>query len=130
MPLVWAHAEYVKLRRSLQEGWVFDMPRHTVARYLKKKTTSPYFIWRFSHKGRSLPAGKKLRFELMSAATVHWSSDDWETTQDIRTRQTGLGIHVADLSTERLHAGQSIAFTFHWTERDHWEGANFIMQVT
>jgi len=130
MPLVWAHAEYVKLRRSLQEGWVFDMPRHTVARYIKKKTTSPYFIWRFSHKGRSLPAGKKLRFELMSAATVHWSSDDWETTQDIRTRQTGLGIHVADLSTERLHAGQSIAFTFHWTERDHWEGANFLMQVT
>ena len=26
MPLVWAHAEYVKLRRSLRDGRVFDMP--------------------------------------------------------------------------------------------------------
>ena len=26
MPLVWAHAEYLKLRRSIQDGRVFDMP--------------------------------------------------------------------------------------------------------
>ena len=26
MPLVWAHAEYVKLRRSLREGRAFDTP--------------------------------------------------------------------------------------------------------
>jgi glucoamylase len=26
MPLVWAHAEYIKLHRSLQDGRVFDMP--------------------------------------------------------------------------------------------------------
>ena len=26
MPLVWAHAEYLKLRRSLRDGRVFDMP--------------------------------------------------------------------------------------------------------
>lgn len=35
MPLVWAHAEYVKLLRSLRDGCVFDMPRHTVERYLR-----------------------------------------------------------------------------------------------
>jgi hypothetical protein len=26
MPLVWAHAEYLKLRRSLRDGRVFDLP--------------------------------------------------------------------------------------------------------
>ena len=26
MPLVWAHAEYLKLRRSIQDGRVFDLP--------------------------------------------------------------------------------------------------------
>jgi glucoamylase len=26
MPLVWAHAEYVKLARSLRDGRVFDTP--------------------------------------------------------------------------------------------------------
>ena len=34
MPLVWTHAEYVKLRRSLADGRVFDMPPQTVQRYL------------------------------------------------------------------------------------------------
>jgi glucoamylase len=34
MPLVWAHAEYLKLRRSLREGRVFDTPPETFKRYL------------------------------------------------------------------------------------------------
>src|SRR5690606_34628173 len=34
MPLVWAHAEYLKLCRSLRDGRVFDRPPQTVQRYL------------------------------------------------------------------------------------------------
>ena len=30
MPLVWAHAEHIKLLRSLRDGAVFDMPPQTV----------------------------------------------------------------------------------------------------
>lgn len=37
MPLVWAHAEYVKLRRSLHDGHVFDTPPQTVQRYQVEK---------------------------------------------------------------------------------------------
>ena len=39
-PLVWAHAEYVKLLRSLTDGKVFDTPPQTVKRYLLDKTQS------------------------------------------------------------------------------------------
>ena len=35
MPLVWAHAEYIKLRRSLADGAVFDMPRVSFQRYVE-----------------------------------------------------------------------------------------------
>ena len=58
MPLVWAHAEYLKLRRSLRDGRVFDLPPQTVQRYLTEKTVSPRMVWRFNHKIRSMPAGK------------------------------------------------------------------------
>jgi len=34
MPLVWAHAECVRLQRSLQDGKLFDLPPQTVQRYL------------------------------------------------------------------------------------------------
>ena len=40
MPLAWAHAEYLKLRRSLQDGCVFDLPPQTVKRYVEP-TNSP-----------------------------------------------------------------------------------------
>ncbi|MDQ6912487.1 MAG: glycoside hydrolase family 15 protein [Verrucomicrobiota bacterium] len=37
MPLVWAHAEYIKLARSIRDGKVFDMPPATAERYLSGK---------------------------------------------------------------------------------------------
>ncbi len=66
MPLAWAHAEYIKLRRSLHEGRVFDQPPQTVQRYQTEKTPAPYAIWRFNHKVRTLPAGQHLRVELLA----------------------------------------------------------------
>ncbi|HYQ91731.1 MAG TPA: glycoside hydrolase family 15 protein, partial [Candidatus Competibacteraceae bacterium] len=79
MPLVWAHAEYVKLHRSLREGRIFDLPPQTVARYQSRSTDSPYAIWRFNYRTSTLPAGKTLRIETLTPAMVHWSSDNWNT---------------------------------------------------
>lgn len=45
MPLVWAHAEYVKLLRSLRDGRVFDTPAQTVGRYLVERTASRLTGW-------------------------------------------------------------------------------------
>ncbi|MCC6345719.1 MAG: glucan 1,4-alpha-glucosidase, partial [Nitrospirales bacterium] len=60
MPLVWAHAEYIKLKRSLREGRVFDTPPQTVKRYLTEKRVSPHAIWRFNQKARGIPQGRIL----------------------------------------------------------------------
>jgi glucoamylase len=128
MPLVWAHAEYVKLRRSIQENGVFDAPRHTVQRYLVDKIGSPHSIWRFNHKCRALDAGKVLRVELLASATVHWGIGDWEPMADVETWDTGLGVHVADLPTHRLQRGTQVRFTFHWRGA-RWEGRDFSVRV-
>ncbi|HSB01135.1 MAG TPA: glucan 1,4-alpha-glucosidase, partial [Anaerolineales bacterium] len=44
MPLVWAHAEYVKLLHSIQDGHIFDMPPQTAKRYLDSKIDSVYVL--------------------------------------------------------------------------------------
>ena len=129
MPLVWAHAEYLKLRRSLQDGAVFDVAPQAQQRYLREKKTSPFTIWRFSHKCRELPAGRTLRVETMSPATIHWSADNWKTTHDVTTRDTGAGIHVADLPTAPLGAGTELLFTLFWPQAKRWEGVDFTMKV-
>jgi glucoamylase len=129
MPLVWAHAEYLKLRRSLHDGRIFDLPPQTVARYLQEKTVSPRLIWRFNHKIRSMPAGKLLRIETFSAAIVHWSGDDWKTVSDITTTDVGLGIFVADLPTRDIVEGSQVRFTLYWPDAHHWQGADFVVSV-
>jgi glucoamylase len=127
MPLVWAHAEYLKLQRSLQDGRVFDLPPQTVKRYLVEKTVTPRRIWRFNHKIKSMPPGKLLRVETLAPAIIHWSGDDWKTVNDVKTTDTSLGIHYADLSTAALQEGNQVHFTFYWPQADHWEKKDFFV---
>jgi glucoamylase len=130
MPLVWAHAEYLKLQRSLRDGRVFDLPPQTMQRYLTDKVVSPRMVWRFNQKIRTMPVGKLLRIETLAPAGIHWSADDWRTTHDLPSREIeGLGLHIADLPTAELSEGEEILFTFNWPDAGHWEGVNFIVRV-
>jgi glucoamylase len=129
MPLVWAHAEHLKLLRSLHQGRVFDMPPQPVQRYQVEGIGSPYAIWRFNHKCQRIPVGKTLRLEVLAPAIVHWSTDGWQTVQDTGTRDTDLGVHVADLANSELSPGTQLQFTFFWPEVERWEGINFTVEV-
>jgi glucoamylase len=128
-PLVWAHSEYIKLRRSLRDKKIFDQPPQTVQRYLVEKKKSAHFSWRFNNKCKSMPRGKKLRLDLMSAALVHWSFDGWKSAQDLRARDTGLGVYCADIPSESLISGAEVIFTFYWEDEQRWEGRNYSVVV-
>jgi len=130
MPLVWAHAEYVKLCRSIEEGQVFDMPPQCVERYQTQKVGSRLALWRFNHKCREMPAGRILRVEVLNPAVVHWTSDGWRTVHDTQTRDTGLGLHVADLPTDAVPPGGRMGFTFYWSLASRWEGTDFDVVVS
>ena len=129
MPLVWAHAEQIKLSRSLQDVRVFDLPQTSVERYLKKKVCSPIVIWRFNHKCRTIPTGKNLRIELLAEAIIHWSSNELKEVIETKTRDTGIGIHLADIPTSSLKTGEQIHFTFFWSEANRWEEQNFSIKI-
>lgn len=129
MPLCWAHAEYIKLRRSLADNKVFDTPPLTVQRYQVQKVKSPYTIWRFGNTSSAIPTGSTLRIETLAGATIHWTSDNWVSFSDVTTTDTAMGIHYADLPTSALEAGRKIVFTFHWADTDKWEGKDFVMTV-
>jgi glucoamylase len=129
MPLVWAHAEYLKLCRSLVEGRIFDQPPQTVERYLVQQTTSDRLVWRLNNKVRAMPARRTLRLETLAPAVVHWSVDGWRTVHDTPTRDTTLGVHVADLGTRHLGTGDRVDFTFYWSDAARWEGVDFCVCI-
>jgi hypothetical protein len=115
--------------RSLQEGEIFDLPPQPVQRYLVEKVTSRHVIWRFNNKVRAMPPGRTLRIETLAPAVVHWSADGWRTVHDDETRDTTLGVQVADLETLGLHTGDRVDFTLYWPEAKRWEGADFVVCV-
>jgi len=129
MPLVWAHAEHVKLLRSLADGAVFDMPPQTVRRYLKQTNTPGCRPWRPDWRAETLPAGRVLRIDLPQAATVHWSADRWTTVTDSATQETGLGVHTLALPTENLASGTRITFTWRWRSSGSWVGRDYLVTV-
>jgi glucoamylase len=128
-PLVWAHSEYIKLRRSLVDGKIFDQPPQTVERYLTRKISAKYFNWRFNNKPRTLPRGKKLRLLLMEPAMVHWSVDNWQTVEDSNSEESGWNLQHLDLPTETLAPGRQVTFTFFWKNAGRWEGRDFLVTV-
>ena len=129
MPLVWAHAEHIKLLRSLADGAVFDRPPQTYARYVEARTPATLRIWRPDNAITHLPAGKILRLELPAPALVHWGLDDWTAATDLNTRESGLGTHVADLDISTLQPGRSVVFTFLWRDDERWDAARFSVAV-
>jgi glucoamylase len=128
-PLVWAHAEYLKLCRSLRDGDIFDRPPQTVKRYLTTRTMSGLVIWRSNNKLRTLSAGLTLRIETFAPALVHWGVDGWQAPHDTHTRDTTVGVHLVDLPTAALHAGSRVTFTFYWPQEHRWEGMDFSVDI-
>jgi glucoamylase len=129
MPLAWAHAEFVKVTRSLRDGRVFDMPPQPVQRYVRERRQSELATWCVNNKPRSMKAGKTLRVSTRAPALVHWSVDEWQSACDMRTVDTGLGIWYSDLPTSTLPAGTSARFTLFWIDSQRWEGSDFAVRL-
>jgi glucoamylase len=129
MPLVWAHAEHVKLLRSIRDGAIFDMPPQTFDRYVKNKPAPAPVVWQIASKVAVIDARRILRLEFMDAARIHWSTDNWKTISDKDATATGLGTYVCDLSTERLAAGDIVRFAIFWPKQNHWEGTDFRVEI-
>lgn len=130
MPLVWAHAEFVKLCHSRVLGRPVDRPMATWTRYRGIRPKVDYDIWSSNVGFRQMAAGNTLCVALKEPARIHWGVDGWRNVQDIETHDTGLGVHAADLPVAELAAGQTIQFTFYWGDRNEWEGQDYEIVVT
>ncbi|MHB1331659.1 MAG: glycoside hydrolase family 15 protein [Sulfuriferula sp.] len=129
MPLVWAHAEYIKLCLSHAQGYPVDRPVQTWLRYHGQRPAISYYVWRLKQRPRHLPAGKELRLLLHSAARVHWGHSGWQEIADVDTQDWGLA-HVAILPTTQLKPGDTLEFTLYWPETGQWQGENFSLHIT
>ncbi|MGO9757415.1 MAG: glycoside hydrolase family 15 protein [Roseiarcus sp.] len=130
MPLVWAHSEFIKLCHSHALGRPVDRPAAAWSRYGGVRPKIDYAIWGPNVRRRRLRAGDTLTIALKAPARVHWGVNGWKEIRDADTRDTGLGVHVADLPVAALTAGETIEFTFLWLDTQTWEGRDHAVRVT
>jgi glucoamylase len=131
MPLAWAHAEYVKLVRSIALGHSIDRPEAAWRRYRGTVPTATRATWRFTAPRPSMPPARMLRLELMAPARVRYSTDGWRTWADLDARDTGLGVWLADVpGSDHLIPGGAVDFTFWWPESCRWEGSDRRVEVS
>ncbi len=130
MPLVWAHAEHVKLLRSIADGAVFDMPAQAMRRYVQADNTARVTSWRPGFQPDRLDPGRALRIELPRSSVVLWSRDDWASSAERRTTDTGLGVHIAELAWEQFDGAKNVVFTWRDAETNAWAGGNMLVRVT
>jgi glucoamylase len=117
MPLVWAHAEYAKLVRSLHDGRVFDMPQQPYERYVRTRRVAGVAIWSPQNPTPTMAEGCRLRIQTSAAAIVRWQLDDATETHEVRSLDTTLpGVWITDVDSAVLPPGTSIRFTIHTAE--------------
>ncbi|HEY3989805.1 MAG TPA: glycoside hydrolase family 15 protein [Acidobacteriaceae bacterium] len=126
MPLVWAHAEYVKLLRSATDGRVFDRVDAVAERYATPRARGTIEVWRHDRQVARMEAKRRLRVEAKECFELRWSEDGWktvETTQAIAVDSCGFYADAVPGGGDRLE------FTLHWPERGQWEGRNYSVIV-
>jgi glucoamylase len=131
MPLAWAHAEYVKLLRSIALGHAIDRPEAAWQRYHGVAPIGRRATWRFTAPRATMVAGQVLRVELLAPARIRYTLDDWRTWFDMDARDTGVGVWVADVpGSDRLPLAAAVGFTVWWPEMGLWEGRDFRVTVS
>jgi glucoamylase len=129
MPLMWAHAEYIKLLRSVSDGQVFDLIPEVADRYLSGRQIGRLFeVWKHNRQVGRIKKGYTLRIQVPAPFRLHWTSDEWNTVTDTPSVGTALGIDFVDVP---IPADQRapVRFTFVWTNSSSWEGRDYMVEV-
>jgi glucoamylase len=129
VPLVWAHAEYLKLLRSAVDGKVFDRIDPVYERYSEKKGLRRGKLEISSKRRpiRRIEAGKTLRILDERQFDVVWSADGWQTTHITPSRSLGSAGYSADIAAGA--EGGALEWTLHWPDDDSWLGYNVEVKV-
>jgi len=126
-PLMWAHAEYIKLLRSVRDNQVFDFIPEVARRYQGGSFRRDLEIWKPNRQVSQISRGMVLRIQTPAGFKLRWSQDGWRTITESNSIGTDVGVSFFDIPVASSEVA-SIEFTFLW-EDGRWEGKNYRVTV-
>jgi glucoamylase len=130
MPLVWAHAEFLKLLIARERGRPLELLDAVWDRYSGRRPAAPMWHWRDTSPVRHLPAGRSLVIESQRPFSLHYGLDGWQGVQDRQSRPLGLGVHGVVLEVDGLASAAELNFTRYLSDEGRWEGSDHRVILT
>jgi len=142
-PLVWAHAEYLKLLRSAYDGQVFDRIEPVYQRY--GRFQSEHNHARSAHHGRAhekcieifsqhrpiqtITPNATLRTLSEKRFVLVWTDNNWQTSNSTQSRGLGSAGFSADITPSQRQNPSGLSLTFFWPEENRWLGHNYEVRI-
>ena len=128
-PLAWAHAEYIKLLRSVRDQRVFDLIDPVYNRYCKHEgNPSKVEIWRFNRKITEASRDFRIIILAHNVFSLHAGTDGWDNPVDIRSEAIAHSFYTVEVP-DYMMKSKEINFTFFWPEAERWEGRDFVISL-
>src|SRR5262245_7945423 len=122
MPLVWAHAEFLKLLYARKEKRPLELlicvENHLRARSAHVGT----WHWRPDTPFDALPADRELLIEMDAPFVLHFGFDGWRAIEDRPSSPLPFGRHGVRLARGDLPTGRVLDFTIYFVDGARWEG--------
>jgi glucoamylase len=128
VPLLWAHAEYVKLLRSIADGKCFDLMPEVESRYASRPLELSVEMWTFEFPTQFVRAGQVVRIYARRPFRLHLSFDNWSTVDDLDAIDVPLGMSYVDVTVPEKQ-NVPLRFTFFWKDTSGWQRADYSIRV-
>ncbi len=123
MPLLWSHAEFLKLLVARETGRPVELLKSVERRYAGGSRIGETWHWRAEARYDRLPLGHTLAIEHRTPFVLRYGFDGWQQPGEKTAVRGPFGMYTLTFAPRELepHA------TFHFTRRfDHgWEGADY-----
>jgi glucoamylase len=128
MPLLWSHAEFLKLLIAREHGQPVELLQAVAQRYDGKVSRdAPAWHWRHEVPIWRLEAGRALRIQDRQPFTLHFGFDGWKEVQDREALAGPFGLWAVQLTAAELEPHDAVDFTRRYG--DNWEEADHRVQL-
>ena len=124
MPLVWAHAEFLKLLRTRQEKRPIELLNSVEKHFRRKVADVGTWHWRTDTPFDALPAHRDLLVEMESPFVLHVGFDGWQAVEDRPSAPLAFGRHGVRLRKNEFAGNRVLDFTRYFIRDSKWEGAD------
>jgi glucoamylase len=120
MPLLWAHAEFVKLATASITKQPIELLEAVRQRYHFERPEPDTWHWRPNAPFNELPLETDLLVEASEPFLLHYGFDGWRNIKDSHAQPLGLGMHGVRLAWNELQPHQKIDLTLFYDARGEW----------